>query len=312
MKKLFVFLPLIICLCLAIGCQREEEGVKEMVADIGTDIEAIRTLLDEFDQDINAGNVEKLVARNYAEDAVRMPAATPMLRGKAAILAWFKAGAERYTYELDDTAEKVHVENDFAYTRGSATGTITPIAGGDVFHVKSKWIAVYERQVDGSWKVICDIFNNDGPGSLAEGEQEDIDLSAISQPTFAATGDVSAIKAWLDEYAANNNAGGSEKYGDFWTDDVIWLPPGAPIMFGKQAILDFALPYYEQFDIDQKFTIEDIKASGKIGYARILGKEKFIPKAEGDVIEITNKAVFIFRKLSDGIWKGSHCIWNTN
>jgi ketosteroid isomerase-like protein len=315
MKKSLIIMGLILCLGLVPACKKAEEeaqGATQMVADMGKDIEAIRTLLDEFDRDINAGEVDRLVERQYTEDAVRMPAAAPMLRGKASILAWFKAGAEGYNYALHDVAEKVHVENDFAYTRGSATGTITPKAGGDVFHVKSKWIAVYEKQADGSWKVICDIFNNDGPDSLAEGEEGEVELIRIPQPTFPATGDVAAIKTWLDEYTANNNAGGSEAYGDFWMDDVTFLPPGAPAMYGKQAILDFVLPNFTKFDIDQKFTIEDIRASGKIGYARISGVRKYSPKAEGKVMEVSSKSVFLFRKQADGTWKGSHCIWNSN
>ena len=163
MKKLFMILPLVFLLCFTFNCQKAEEVAEEPAVDIEADIAAIKALLDDFDVAVNAGDSEGLVAKNYAEDAVRMPFDEPMLRGKAAILAWFKKGAEQYTWQLDNVAEDIQVDGDLAYTRGTASGTRTLKAGGESFNIQSKWMAVYKRQADGSWKVIADIFNRDNP-----------------------------------------------------------------------------------------------------------------------------------------------------
>ena len=45
--------------------------------------------------------------------------------------------------------------------RGTFAGTVTPKAGSEPVQVKGKWMAVYKRQADGSWKAICDTYNSD-------------------------------------------------------------------------------------------------------------------------------------------------------
>jgi uncharacterized protein (TIGR02246 family) len=147
----------------------EEVGVKPLSAE---DVAAIKALSDEFDVSLNAGDVEKLVSLNYAEDAVRMPPNVPMSKGKAAILAWFKKEAEQYTLQIDNVPEDVQVDGDLAFMRGTFTGTVTPKAGGEPVQVKGKWMAVYKRQVDGSWKCICDIYNSDNNPLLETPEIE--------------------------------------------------------------------------------------------------------------------------------------------
>ena len=163
MKKLFMILPLVLLLCFTFGCQKSEEVAEEAVVDVEADVEAIKALLDEFDALMNAGDTEKLVSQNYADAAVRMPPNEPMLKGKAEILAWFQKGAEQYTYQIDNVIVDVKVDGNLAYSRGIASGTRTLKAGGEAYNIKSKWMAAYERQADGSWRVIADIFNSDNP-----------------------------------------------------------------------------------------------------------------------------------------------------
>lgn len=161
MKKFCMILPLVLLLCFVYGCEKEDDDVAAV--DTEADIAAIKGLLDEFDSSLNAGDPEKLVSTIYAEEAVRMPPDEPMLIGKAAILAWFKKNAELNIYRIDNVAEDVYVEGDLAFMRGTNTGSFTPKAGGEPIPAIGKWIAVYKRQDDGSWKVVSDIFNRDNP-----------------------------------------------------------------------------------------------------------------------------------------------------
>jgi ketosteroid isomerase-like protein len=164
MKKFLTIIPLVILLCFTFGFQKQgEEVAEEPVVDVEADIRAIKALLDEFDVSLNAGDFERRVSLYYAEDAVRMPPDEPMVKGKAAILAWSKKGAELYTYQLDNVAEDVQVDGDLAFMRGTFSGTLTPKAGGEPITALGKWMAVYKRQVDGSWKCIADIYNSDNP-----------------------------------------------------------------------------------------------------------------------------------------------------
>jgi uncharacterized protein (TIGR02246 family) len=163
MKKQFMVLPLVFLLCFTFSCQQAEKVAEEPVVDVEADMKAIKALVDEFDVLLNAGDVEELVAQTYASDAVRMPPDEPMVKGKEAILEWFKQEAEQYTLQIDNVPEKVQVDGDLAFMYGTFSGTITPKAGGESFPAKGKWMGVYMRQADGTWKCMADIFNRDNP-----------------------------------------------------------------------------------------------------------------------------------------------------
>ena len=65
----------------------------------------------------------------------------------------------------------VRVAGAFAMAKGTFEGTSTPKAGGAAVPVKGKFVTLYERQANGSWKAVWDIFNSDlpAPGATADG-----------------------------------------------------------------------------------------------------------------------------------------------
>ena len=125
--------------------------------------------------------------------------------------------------------------------------------------------------------------------------------------------DEAALRKWIEDYVANNNSGDFENYGSSWTEDAIWLPPGVPVVTGKTAIMEFAEPFYTQYKIDQKLTIEEISTVGDLAYIRVAGNEVYSPNtADADTIRIQNKGIFLLRRESGGSWIGTHCVWNYN
>ena len=61
-----------------------------------------------------------------------------------------------------NTIEEAKVYGDLALTRCTYTLKMTPKAGGDeiVSEPDGKALTLYERQADGSWKIIYDCFNS--------------------------------------------------------------------------------------------------------------------------------------------------------
>jgi len=51
---------------------------------------------------------------------------------------------------------------DLAYSHGTYEETVNDREGNPVTN-KEKWVTVYEKQPDGTWKVVADIWNTDGP-----------------------------------------------------------------------------------------------------------------------------------------------------
>ena len=151
MKRVIVpFLGIV--MLLMFGCTKQ--------VDTQTDIQALKNSLEEFEIAVNASDFETL-ASFYTEDAVRMPPNEPALVGNEAIRTGSKKGFEKYDYELEISTEEVRVVGDWAFMRGVSAVTITPKTGGKPIQGTSKWMAFRQRQSDGSWKIVSDIYNSD-------------------------------------------------------------------------------------------------------------------------------------------------------
>ena len=170
MKKLSVILSLALILCLMVGCQRSEEVAEEPAVDVEVDKEAIRGLLDDFYEAHYAGDIDTLVSF-YTEDAMRIAPDMPLQVGKEAIKKYFEREMKQYDMQVnddfdyvdDDRVEEVLVSGDLGMARGADIITATPKEGGESSKSIVRWVAIYERQADGTWKIVCEIWNDYKP-----------------------------------------------------------------------------------------------------------------------------------------------------
>ncbi len=163
-KSLFQFtmiIPLVILLCFTFGCQKQEEEVAEKPAvDVEADKEAIKKITDDFNAAINAGNIDKLVSL-YTDDAVRIPPNKPALVGKEAIRSLFQEQLDQFTVQNEGVIVDLKVSGDLAFVRGSWTSINTPKTGGEPLKDNGSFVSVFQKQPEGSWKVICNIWSNE-------------------------------------------------------------------------------------------------------------------------------------------------------
>lgn len=96
----------------------------------------------------------------YTADAVRMPPNEPMMQGHAAITAWATALPPVTGFTL--TPQAIGGGGDMAYARGAFTLDLAP-ADAPQMNMVGKWEAIYQRQADGSWLCVSDIWNTDAP-----------------------------------------------------------------------------------------------------------------------------------------------------
>ncbi len=123
--------------------------------DIEADKAALNKLLEEWDMNVKAGNFEAQ-AESYTDNAIRMEEG--VIVGKEAIRNSFKTFHEEFNItKCDNKAEDIRVSGDLAVIRGSFSGTFVPKDGGEPIQPKSLWVAVFERQLDGSWKMAYDL-----------------------------------------------------------------------------------------------------------------------------------------------------------
>jgi len=74
-----------------------------------------------------------------------------------------KKDFEQFKEENRTRMEDVRVSGNLAVARGTQEASTAPKKGGNIVRDKEKWIVVYQRQTDGSWKILWEIYNSDLP-----------------------------------------------------------------------------------------------------------------------------------------------------
>lgn len=99
----------------------------------------------------------------YAEDAILLPPEGPLVQGRAAIQAW----AAAFPPFTDFTLQQVEVDGraDLAYVRGTYAMTIAVPGAPAPVQDRGKYIEIWRKQADGTWKIARDMFNSDLPAA---------------------------------------------------------------------------------------------------------------------------------------------------
>lgn len=127
------------------------------------DESALRTLDEEWSRSVASRDVEKVISY-YADDAVVMPPNIPTLTGKDSIRTLWRSMLESPLFSGGWKATKVEVaeSGDLAYLSGNYEFREQD-AGGNQITDKGKYLVVWKKQADGSWKCVANMFNSDLP-----------------------------------------------------------------------------------------------------------------------------------------------------
>lgn len=124
------------------------------------DLQAINRLQSQVDSAVIAGDTERYVTF-LADDAVLMPPNAPPVVGKEAIRFWNAAMSKQMKIEAYTSSDdEVVLAGDWAFRRATVDWTIRSTATGQPVRDAGKYIIVYARQADGSWKVARDIWSS--------------------------------------------------------------------------------------------------------------------------------------------------------
>ncbi len=127
----------------------------------------MRKLDDEWSKAAGAKDLEKTVSF-YSDDTQILPPNSPVLQGKDAARAMWKSMFAVPGFGGGWKATKVEVaqSGDLGWTTGPYE--ITEVdAKGKPMTDKGKYLAVWKKQADGSWKCVADMFNTDLPPASA-------------------------------------------------------------------------------------------------------------------------------------------------
>src|SRR5881397_2520025 len=126
---------------------------------------ALRDLDAKWSAAAGAKDVDKTVSY-YAADAIVMPPNASSATTKEAIRSAWKEMLTTPGAAISWKATKVEVAKagDLAYVSGTYEETMTDASGKPVKD-RGKYVEVWEKQADGTWKVVADIWNSDLPTS---------------------------------------------------------------------------------------------------------------------------------------------------
>jgi uncharacterized protein (TIGR02246 family) len=118
----------------------------------------IERLGQQWEEAANTGQVERLM-EVYAPDAVILPPGGPIIEGSETIRELFRQEFERFDTKIAFTTTEIEVEGDMAYRRGRYVWRGTPRGTGQPLETRNKFLEIWKRQPDGTWRIAVDMWN---------------------------------------------------------------------------------------------------------------------------------------------------------
>ena len=155
---------LTVCLALAAlaaGCSNTPAPTP-VVDTRAADVQAVKDLEAAWNKTMETKDADKF-ASYFAEDGSGLYPGAGTLNGKAAI----KAAMVQYfadpnaSWTSQDTQTVASKGGDMVYSQGTYSMTMTNPKTKKPMIDKGKFLTIYGKQPDGSWKAIADTFNSD-------------------------------------------------------------------------------------------------------------------------------------------------------
>jgi len=130
---------------------------------MSTDVAGINATLGQYVEAVNAAD-PAAYGKTLTDDVVFMPPDSPRLTGREAVVAWAKRDFfDRFKIKFQAAFDEVQVFDSQAFAPGSFSLDLTPKAGGKQILMTGKFMNVFRKQADRSWKYSQAIFNFDKP-----------------------------------------------------------------------------------------------------------------------------------------------------
>ena len=150
--RVVALLFVLVLLPLFASCQRQPDT---RTADEAT----LRNLDAEWSKAAGAKDLEKTVSY-YTDDALILPPNIPTIQGKQGARTMWQGMFSVPGFGGGWKATKVEVSGDLGWVTGTYELSETDASGRPIVD-KGKYLEVWRKQADGSWKCVADMFNTD-------------------------------------------------------------------------------------------------------------------------------------------------------
>jgi uncharacterized protein (TIGR02246 family) len=106
----------------------------------------------------------------YADDAALLLEGMPPISGKDTIGKTVKGmmGDPNFALDFQGTRWDVAKSGDLGFAQGSYTMTMSGAKSKKASTEKGKYLTVFKKQTDGTWKAVEDMVSSDGPAAPAK------------------------------------------------------------------------------------------------------------------------------------------------
>ncbi len=232
-----------------------------------------------------------MVAETFQEEESGFLTADGMvLQGRAAIQARLEAdmaGSPTLSVETDDQM----VFGDVAVGRGTYTVQTTPEGAPEPMSMSGSWMASYDRQEDGSWKL----------GWLAGNLDHAWPEGMPAAPPGEAPAEEGTMGELIGAYETHFNLGHPSMVADLYTEDGWAAFAGLPAVSGREAISQTLAQRIEANPVD--IDIHEVGTTDIAdGWAMDGGWYEMTPKGGGDPVQMGN-FMGLLRRGDDGQWR---------
>jgi ketosteroid isomerase-like protein len=118
----------------------------------------------------------------------------------------------------------------------------------------------------------------------------------------------------LEIYGASLLAGDPDRWITNWTEDCVQMPPGGPMNIGKQMLYESISAWLDAYTVSDLKMIGDmeIQEIGDWAYSRVSASYKVAPKDGSLPYVYEVKALTIYQRQPDGVWKIHRDCFNSN
>ena len=122
-----------------------------------TDRREIRTVLDRYEQALNASDVDAVLDL-YADDGVFMPSSAPTAVGIENVRAAYEHVFTTIKLNIAFIVEEIVADGSIAFARTGSQGTVTILGDGTTVPEENRELFVFQQE-DGVWKIARYMFH---------------------------------------------------------------------------------------------------------------------------------------------------------
>ena len=146
-------------LCAGLACAVLLAGSTALAGDMDAHAKSLAKLDDDWSAAAATRDAAK-VASFYADDALAYPPNEPVAVGRAAAQKVWAAYFAEPSFKISWKTTHAEVNGDLGFTSGTYEDSYKG-ADGKLVQENGKYLCVWKKQKDGSWKAIHDMWNAD-------------------------------------------------------------------------------------------------------------------------------------------------------